>query len=138
VITDRPALPSPPVLVNPESEPFWRAAGQGRLILKRCVACRGVVWYPREICPLCHAQDTEWFTASGQGTVYAFSVVRRSPGDYAEHVPYVLAYVELEEGPRMITNIVDCDPADVFIGQQVVARFDPAGDGTALVRFRPR
>jgi uncharacterized OB-fold protein len=130
-------LPTPAVEINPESAPFWAAAGDGRLMLTRCTSCSSVIWYPRAICPVCHTEGTEWFEAAGLGHVYAFSIVRRSPGVYSTHVPYVLAYVELDEGPRIMTNIVGCDPESVSIGQRLRATFDAIGDGNGLVRFRP-
>src|SRR6266404_6219829 len=93
-------IPPPPV--NPETKPFWNAAAQGRLLIKRCTACDEPHWYPRAICPFC-SERTEWMEASGHGTIYSYSVFRRTP------IPYAIAYVTLAEGPTMMTNIVDCD-----------------------------
>jgi uncharacterized protein len=94
-------IPPPPV--NPETKPFWDAAAQGRLLIKRCTACDEPHWYPRAICPFCGSERTEWMEASGQGTIYSYSVFRRAP------IPYAIAYVTLAEGPTMMTNIVDCE-----------------------------
>jgi uncharacterized OB-fold protein len=131
------ALPAPVPAINPETRPFWDATTEGVLRLARCTGCGHVIWYPRVICPDCHGVDVEWITASGRGRVHTFTVVRRARGAYAEAAPYVVAYVELAEGPRIVTNIVDTDPATVHIGQPVVATFDDTGAGAALVRFRP-
>ena len=74
---------------------------------------------------------------SGRGTVYSFTISRRGPGPYREHSPFVLAYVELEEGPRVLTNIVDTDVETVTVGQAVHVVFDAAGDDAAVYRFAP-
>jgi uncharacterized protein len=134
-------LPAPPPFVNPEVKPFWDAAAEGRLVLPRCEDCQAVIWYPRPFCPACASTRVTWFEASGRGTIYSFTVNRRGAADLPEYRgagTYVLAYVELEEGPRVMTNIVDCDPDSVRIGQQVEVVFHDTGQGTALPRFRPR
>lgn len=131
-------LPAPAPVVSPEARPFWEAAAEGRLLLQRCSDCRAVIWYPRGLCPDCSSVRLEWFEGSGRGSVYSYTVVRRGgPGPYSEATPYVLAYVELEEGPRVLTNIVDCDPESIGVGDAVQAVFHPAGEKSALVRFRP-
>lgn len=129
-------LPAPAPKVDPESKPFWDATAEGRLLLKRCTSCDEVIWYPRAICPACGSLDTEWFDASGLGTIYTYTVNHHGFGPYAG-ITFVIAYVELDEGPRMLTNIVDVDPADVAIGQRVTVVFDDTGEGSALPRFRP-
>jgi uncharacterized OB-fold protein len=131
-------LPAPAPVVNPEAAPYWQAAAEGRLSLQRCAGCGVVVWYPRGLCPECGEAELPWFDASGLGVIYSFTVNRRGMGEYADAAPYVLAYVEIEEGPRMLTNIVGCDPETVAVGDPVRAVFDPVGDGVALVRFAPR
>lgn len=125
----------PPVIL--ESEPFWEGLASGQLRLQRCGDCDAVVWYPRGLCPQCSSLILAWFTASGQGVVYSYTVVRRTEGPFAAAVPYVVAYVELAEGPRVLTNLVDCEPGQVHIGQAVECVFDPDGQGRALLRFRP-
>jgi uncharacterized OB-fold protein len=106
-------------------------------VLPRCDACGETIWYPRRFCPFCGGRDVTWFEASGRAVVYTHTTVRKGVGPYAKVGPYVLAYVELEEGPRILTNIVGIDPGEVRCGMPVVAVFDPAGDGEAVVRFRP-
>ena len=133
-------LPAPAPYVQPEVKVFWDATATGHLLLPRCTACDDVIWYPRPYCPTCGSLDIEWIEASGRGTVYSFTVNRRGQADlpaYREAGLYVLAYVELEEGPRVMTNIVECDPETVRIGQQVEVVFHDTGAGTALPRFRP-
>lgn len=130
-------LPAPAPTPSPETSEFWAATAEGRLLLKRCNDCATVIWYPRALCPQCHSKDTSWFDAAGTGQVYSFTVSRRGEGAYRESAPYVLAYVELEEGPRLMTNIVDCDPESVTVGQRVRVVFADTGEGSALIRFAP-
>ena len=139
-VTER-VLPAPAPPVQPEVKQFWDATAEGRLLLPRCTDCQGVIWYPRPYCPQCGSLKVEWIQASGRGTIYSFTVNRRGQADMPEYRnagTYVLAYVELEEGPRVMTNIVDCDPDSVAIGQAVEVVFHDTGQGNALPRFRPR
>jgi uncharacterized protein len=131
------SLPTSAPTISPETADYWAATAEGRLLLKRCDACGHVIWYPRAICPDCHSTDTSWFEASGRGEVYSFTVNRRGDGPWKEATPFVLAYVELDEGPRVMTNIVDCDVDSVAIGQRVTAVWDDTGQGNAVLRFRP-
>jgi hypothetical protein len=130
-------LPAPAPEVNPETRQFWGATAEGRLLLKRCLDCGSVIWYPRAICPECASLRTEWFPASGRGRVYSYTLNHRGQGAYSGAGPYVLAYVELDEGPRMMTNIVGADAVGVAVGMRVEVVFHDTGDGTALPRFRP-
>ncbi|MEV0084762.1 OB-fold domain-containing protein [Saccharopolyspora sp. NPDC050642] len=116
------SLPAPVPAVNPETKPFWEATTRHELLLKRCDSREAVIWYPRQVCPACSSTATTWFPASGRGMIYSFTVVRRGQG-YRGVGPYMLAYVELEEGPRLLTNIVDCNPDDVAIGDPVEVVF---------------
>lgn len=131
------ALPTPAPAVTLETEQFWVATARGELMIPRCNECATFIWYPRRFCAVCAGQDVSWVKASGRGTVYSFTIVRRGPGPYAEASPFVLAYVELEEGPRIMTNVVDCAPEDVAVGMPVEVVFHDTGQGTSLFRFRP-
>lgn len=114
---------------------YWEAANEGRLELPRCRDCDEWVFYPREWCPQCHGTDLEWTEASGDGVVYTFTVLHSTPvGAYVEAVPYVLAVVELVEGPRMMANVVGCDPTDVEVGSEVSVTFERR-EGQALPQF---
>ncbi|WP_067452053.1 Zn-ribbon domain-containing OB-fold protein [Actinomadura macra] len=136
-------LPQAAITLADADETFWAATAEGRLLLTRCEPCATVIWYPRPFCPRCGGSDVTRFPASGAGTVYSYTVVRKARGEYRELTPYVVAYVELAEGPRILTNIVGCDPAEVHIGQLVTLVFDapaPAADGDVgarLYRFHP-
>ena len=122
-------IPAPPA--NPETKAFWDGAARGELLIKRCRACGRVHYYPRALCPFCGSDATEWQRASGSGTVYSYSVMRRT------EVPYAIAYVTLEEGVTMMTNIVDCDLDAIRIGQAVTVTFKPSEGGPPVPMFRP-
>jgi uncharacterized OB-fold protein len=123
------AIPAPPV--TPETRPYWEAAAAGRLLVKFCTACGQPHHYPRSICPLCGSDRTEWREASGRGTIYSYSIMRRVP------VPYAIAYVTLEEGVTMMTNIVGCDLEAIRIGQPVRVVFTPTDGGPPVPTFTP-
>ena len=129
--------PAPAPAVNPETREYWTATAEGRLLLKRCLDCGSVIWYPRALCPDCGSLRTEWFAAAGRGTVYSYTLNHRGQGAYAQAGPYVLAYVELDEGPRMMTNIVGAQAGELAVGLPVEVVFDDTGEGSALPRFRP-
>jgi uncharacterized OB-fold protein len=138
--TDSQTLPVPDPSINPETLPFWTATTQGTLQVRRCADCEELVWYPRSICPSCGSFNTEWLAVSGRGHIYTFAINRRGVRWYDDerYLPYVLAYVELEEGPRLLTNIIGCEPSDLEIGQAVELEFQPCDSGAAaLFRFRP-
>jgi uncharacterized OB-fold protein len=122
-------IPAPPVTI--ETKPFWDAATQGKLLIKKCTSCGQVHYYPRAICPFCASDKTEWQTASGKGTVYTYSVMRRA------EVPYAIAYVTLEEGVTMMTNIVNCDLDTIRVGQSVKVVFKPSDGGPSVPMFAP-
>lgn len=136
------ALPAPDPDVQDDAAPFWDATRQHRLVLPRCRSCATYIWYPRGFCPACSSFDVEWVEVAGTGSVYSFSIPRRGQGAYRDAAPYVLAYVELDlpddgDGPRLITNIVGCEPESVAIGDRVVVDFHDTPSGHALPRFRP-
>lgn len=116
---------------NIEIQPFWDATAEGKLLLKKCNACGEIHYYPRSICPFCFSDDTVWIEASGKGIIYSYSVIRRA------EVPYVIAYVTLQEGPTMMTNIINCDIDSVRIDMAVTVSFVDTGEGTALPMFTP-
>jgi uncharacterized OB-fold protein len=120
---------------NEDSQPFWDATAEGRFTLQRCTSCEEVIWWPKSLCPACSSFDLEWFDATGHGKVYSYTVVHRSVGRWNKVTPYVVAYVELAEGPRVMTNIVDCDPALVAVDAKVRLVWHDTGEGPALPRF---
>lgn len=125
-----------------ETRGYWEGAGRGEIVLQRCRACSTVQHKPRGVCATCLSGDIEHFVASGQGTVYTFTVTNQNMAKgFAEACPYVMAYVTLEEGPRVLTNIVGCDPDTVIIGMKVTADFATQerddGEAFAVPRFTP-
>ena len=121
--------------------PFWQAAREGRLVMQRCRACREYVWCPRPACMECGGRDLDWQELSGRGAVYSFTVIRQLAGRgaraFEKNIPYVIAWVDLEEGPRFFTNIVQCPVDRVEIGMAVEVVFDPASNEISLPKFRP-
>lgn len=117
---------------NPEIRPFLEAAAEGTLLIGYCEDCKEHHFYPRSMCPFCHSTNTDWRPASGRGRVYSYSIQRRVPQ------PFVMAYVTLEEGPTMMTHIVDVEPLEsVRIGQAVELVFRQGPDGPDTPMFRP-
>jgi uncharacterized OB-fold protein len=120
-----------------EARHFFDAAAQGRLALQRCAACARVWFYPRPACVACGAERYAWIVASGRGRVHSHSIVHRAPSPaFRERVPYVVALVDLEEGPRMMANIVGDDALEVAIGDAVEVLFEERGEGRKLPQFR--
>lgn len=115
----------------PETQEFWRAAAQGTLVLRTCNACHKAHWYPRAVCPLCGSTELTWTQASGRGTIYAFSPARRATPTYT------LAYVTLDEGPRLMTNIINAEPESLHIDQPVRVTFRAADEGRMMPFFEP-
>ena len=121
--------PSPGI--GPDNDAFIAAAKEGRFMLRWCDDCDRTHWYPRAVCPHCASTKTTWKPASGRGTVYAFSTMLRVDP------PYTLAYVTLDEGPTMMTDLVGAAPDAWRIGMAVQVRFQPSDDGTPVPVFAP-
>lgn len=127
-----------PSLDDPDTRPFWEASRDQQLRYQICQGCKRVVFYPRQHCPYCLGLDLRWATSSGQGTIYSLSVVRRSRHPYfADKVPYAVAMVDLDEGFRMLSNIVGvADPgAELRIGQRVSVEWEEH-ESVSLPLFR--
>ena len=124
--------------VDEESRGYWEALARHELCFQRCRDCGTNRFPPRAVCPACLSSATDWVRASGRGTVYSFTVTyqNQAPG-FREALPYVLAVVELEEGPRLMTNVVGCAPGDVRIGMAVEIAFEDATAEITLAQFRP-
>jgi len=117
--------------VNPETKHFWEAAEAGQLYVKHCNSCGENHFYPRAQCPYCRSLNTSWLQSTGKGTIYSYTVMRRASP------PCVVAYVTLDEGPSMFTNIVDCDFDALKIGDQVKAKHVYSADGLPIAVFVP-
>jgi uncharacterized OB-fold protein len=135
-MTSGDVKPRPAPRPDTESAAYWSATLDGKLLVQRCTSCGHCQLYPRAHCLACRSA-VEWVEASGRGTVYSFTIIRQNLSRSFRHlVPYVVALVDLEEGPRLMTNIVDCDPVDVRIGAPVAVHFEPVSDEAALPLFR--
>ena len=125
------------VAVDWETRAYWEGCRRHELVLQRCRACETVQHRPRALCVTCLASEIEHFTASGRGIVHTFTITNQNQlPPFRDACPYVLAYVELEEGPRLLTNIVGCEPHEVEIGMAVDVEFIDTGE-FAVPRFRP-
>lgn len=119
-----------PPAVNVETERFWKAAEAGKLLYGYCLACKEPHYYPRSFCPFCFSEKVEWRDASGNATVYSYSIMYRSQSG-----PYVIAYVTLSEGPRILTNLVDCDFNQIKIDAQTKLVWKPSEGGAPVPFF---
>ena len=133
---DRP-LPQP---ITPEAKPYWDGLKAGKLMLPKCRDCGRAFWYPRTLCPACHSRAIEWIQSSGKGKLHAFGIAQQSFNRaFKVPSPFVLAMVELAEGPRLMTNLVgiEPDPARIRIGMPVEVVFEDVTPAVTLARFRP-
>ncbi|WP_050384465.1 Zn-ribbon domain-containing OB-fold protein [Bradyrhizobium pachyrhizi] len=117
---------------SPETKPFWDATAAGLFVLPWCRQCQRTHWYPRGVCPYCLSTALDWRESPGEGEIHSFSVNRM------RKEPYVLAYVALSEGPIMLGNVVDGDPATLSIGRKVKVVFKPTSGGPPIPFFAVR
>ena len=133
---DRP-LPQP---ITPEAKPYWDGLREDKLMLPRCRECRRAFFYPRVLCPFCHAADIEWFQATGRGRLYSFEIAYQAFNKaFKVKPPYVLAMVELEEGPRLMSNLVgiEPDPKRITCDMPVEVVFHKLTDEITLPLWKP-
>ena len=132
----RKPLPNP--LHRDASRPFWEAARRHELQMPRCRMCDRLFFYPREVCPRCLSAAIDWVPVSGRGRLHAYTIVHQPANPaFRDDAPYVYAMIQLEEGPRMVSNLVDCPLDDVCIDLPVVAVYDDVTPEVTLVKFRP-
>ena len=124
--------------LNADTKPFWDGCRNHELRFQRCAECGHVRWPPSILCPLCYSKEVEWIRASGKGMVFSFVVYHKAyhPAFEAD-LPYVVAIVELEEGPHLLTNIVGCDPASVSCDMPVHVSWEDISEEFSLPKFRP-
>ena len=124
--------------VDDHSRPFFDATLRGELLLQHCGACGHWMWPVRERCTDCFSADVRWEAASGRGTVYTFTIIHQlfHPG-FAKELPYNVSHIELDEGVRMISNVVGVANEDMRIGARVQVEFEPVSAEMALPKFRP-
>jgi uncharacterized OB-fold protein len=121
-----------------ETEPYWAAARDGRLLIKRCADCGATHFYPRPFCPVCWSAAVAWEEASGDAVLYTWSVVHQNDlPPFPDRVPYVAAVVDLAEGPRMMTNVVECDPDTLAVGMALRVAYRDLTDEVTVPVFVP-
>jgi uncharacterized protein len=132
-------VPSKPVpRPTPETAPYWQGASEGELRIQRCRACGSHYFYPRTSCPHCGSTDVEWTTVSGRGSLHTYLINHRPAPGFEDDAPYAIAVVELEEGPRMMSNIVGIEntPENLVLDMALEVTFEPRGEMSVPV-FRP-
>ena len=124
---------------DPDTEPYWEGVRRRELRLPRCGSC-GTLWFPPSAsCPACSAFDHEWISVAGTGEIVTYTVVHRAPGPaFAARTPYVVAIIHLAEGPRLLTNVVECSPGEVSRGMPVEVTFEEIAPDAVVPQFRPR
>ena len=124
------------------TQPYWEATTQKRLVIQRCAKCGVYVWCPRPACTECGSEQLEWTSVSGRGTVFSFTIIRqviaRGAAAFEKEIPYIVAWIDLEEGPRLCSNVVECSLERITIGMPVEVIFDEASSEIVLPKFRPR
>lgn len=136
-MTEAPRKPLP--LPTPETQPFWDGLKAHELRIQRCQDCGRAYFYPRPFCPRCFSWNVTWFVASGRARLHTYEVIHRAAPAFAADAPYVLAVVELEEGPRMLTNIVGAEPepAGLPVDMPLQIEYDDVSEAITLPKFRP-
>ncbi|HWF82031.1 MAG TPA: Zn-ribbon domain-containing OB-fold protein [Streptosporangiaceae bacterium] len=132
------AAAKPVPVPTPETQPFWDGCAQGVLRIQRCLDCGKPYFYPRPVCPQCGSTNIEWFTATGDATLYSYVINHRPAPGFEDDAPYAIAVVQLAEGPRMMTNLVDvpAEPEALVLDMPLHVTFEQRGDIT-LPLFAP-
>jgi len=134
-MTDELAYPAP--VPNADSKAYWDAAAREELLLRRCTACGMHHFPPRYLCPKCWSNELEWIKATGKGVVYSFTVMHRAPMPaFVKRAPYVVALIDLEEGPRMMANILGDDALETKVGERVWVCYEERAGGSKLPQFK--
>jgi uncharacterized protein len=124
--------------VTEDNREFWDGCKARELRFQKCKLCGHVRWPPALICSMCHAQETEWVVASGKGTVYTFAVYHVAyHSGFKDDLPYVVAVIALEEGPHLLTNIVDCPADQVTCDMPVLVKWEDITEDFTLPKFKP-
>ena len=130
------AYPKPLPEITPESRPFWDGCRRHEYLVQRCQRCGERQHYPRGVCASCWSADLEWQRSAGRGRIYTFTVVHRTQArGFKDELPYVLAWVDLDEGVQVLTNIVGADPGALRIGVAVRVVFDDVNEAISIPRF---
>lgn len=123
---------------TPWSKPFWDGCKRHELLIQKCADCSVRVFYPKLFCPECLSSDLEWVKASGKGRIYTYTTIHSyQPTPFTEDVPYIVAVVQLEEGVRMMSNLIECPPDKARCDMEVEVVFEDVTDEITLPKFRP-
>ena len=126
-------------VIDAESAPFWTATKERKFLIRHCNACRRTHFYPRYACPYCWSDNCEWRAAAGAGRIYSYTVIHQADTPpFTEMVPYIVGLVDLPEGVRVTSNIVECTPEVVHVGMPVEVVYQRVTDEITLPQFRPR
>ena len=124
--------------IEPETEEFWKAAKRHELFLQRCNACEEVIHFPRVMCYRCLSEDLGWIKSTGLGSVYSFTIIHQVAHlGFESEVPYVYAIIDLDDGARMISNVVNIEPSAVEVGMRVQVTFDDVTSEISIPKFEP-
>lgn len=134
---DETTIPKPRPIPTPTSQPFWEALAADRIVIQRCDRCSAWVFYPRVRCPECLSDALTWHEINGDGAIFTYTITAQpTVAMFADEMPQMIAIVELDEGIRLSTTIVDAMPEDLSVGARVIPVFDHGDDGRTLLRFR--
>ena len=131
------AHPKPLPIVTDENRPYWEGCRQGKLLLQHCQQCQQYQFYPRLYCMQCGSAKLQWAEASGRGRIYSYTIIHRNKTpEFVQDVPYNVAIIQLDEGPRMMANIVGSDNSQLRVDLPVTVVFDPVTDEISVPRFQ--
>ena len=132
------AYEKPLPVINEDNAPYWEYAREHQLRMQKCANCGHIRFPVSIVCPRCHSLETEWTRLSGKGKVYSYVIYHQAyhPA-YKDDIPYVVAIIQLDEGPRMESNITDCRMEDLRVGMPVELYFDDVTEDVSLPKFRP-
>jgi uncharacterized protein len=135
---ERPPKPRPAPIPDHDSAVYWQGLHDGKLLIQKCRDCGEFQLYPRDRCLACRG-PVDFVEASGRGRIYSFTVIRQNYSrPFRDWIPYVVALVDLEEGPRLMTNLIDCDPEGLQVGMAVEASFEVVSENAGIALFSPK
>ncbi len=133
-----PTHPKPLPVITEENRPFWEGCRQGKLLLQQCPSCAHYQFYPRLYCMHCGSRELHWQEVSGRATLYSYTIIYQNKApEFVHDTPYNVAIVQLEEGPRLMANIVETLPEQLYVDMPLSVVFEPMSEAIALPRFKP-
>lgn len=133
-----PTPPKPLPIITEENRHFWEGCQQGKLLLQQCDQCYQYQFYPRLYCMHCDSDTLHWVETSGHGIIYSYTIVHQNKSpEFVHDTPYNVAIVQLNEGPRLLSNIVDVEATELKVDLPVMVIFDRVNETITLPRFKP-